>query len=115
MPDTKSEKEIATATLNALATIADALPPEGIAAFADLCPERDAYSIEIFCRRHSISRTMYYALRDEGKGPDEFILRGRVLISKEAAAAWRKVREQDAKTEPRQTRTPNRKTSGEAA
>jgi hypothetical protein len=49
----------------------------------------DAYSIEEFCRRHSISRATYYNLKQAGKGPIEGHALGRVLITKEAALEWR--------------------------
>jgi hypothetical protein len=52
--------------------------------------ELDAYSIEEFCRRHSISRSTYYSLKEVGKGPAEGHALGRVLITKESALAWRK-------------------------
>jgi hypothetical protein len=50
----------------------------------------DAYSIEEFCRRHSISQGTYYNLRNAGKGPQEGKVLGRVLITKESAQDWRK-------------------------
>jgi hypothetical protein len=55
----------------------------------------DAYSIEEFCRRHSISVPFYYKLRDKNppETPREFELGARVLISREAAADWRRERE----------------------
>jgi hypothetical protein len=56
-------------------------------------PERDAYSIAEFCERHGISIPMYYKLREQGLTPLEFRVGVRVLISKEAAAAWRRERE----------------------
>jgi hypothetical protein len=49
----------------------------------------DAYSIEEFCRRHSISRASYYNLKNAGKGPRESHALGRVLITKESAHDWR--------------------------
>lgn len=52
-------------------------------------PELDAYSIEAFCRRHSISRSTYYTLKQTGKGPREAHVLGRVLVTKEAALEWR--------------------------
>jgi hypothetical protein len=52
--------------------------------------ERDAYSIREFCRRHNISHGTYYTLKDCGKGPREGRAMRRVLISKEAAADWRR-------------------------
>jgi hypothetical protein len=55
--------------------------------------ELDAYSITEFCKRHSISVPMYYKMRLQGLGPAEFRLGTRVLITREAAAKWRKERE----------------------
>ena len=52
--------------------------------------ERDSYSIQEFCRRHNISNGTYYNLRDRGQGPREGRAMKRVLISKEAAADWRR-------------------------
>jgi hypothetical protein len=49
----------------------------------------DAFSIEEFCRRHSISRSTYYLIQSEGTGPDEGHVKNRVVISKESALAWR--------------------------
>jgi hypothetical protein len=51
--------------------------------------ELDAYSIEEFCRRHSISRATYYNLKLAGKGPRESHALGRVLITRESARDWR--------------------------
>jgi hypothetical protein len=53
----------------------------------------DAFSIEAFCRRHSISVPMFYKLPQQGLTPTEFRVGTRVLISKESAAAWRRERE----------------------
>jgi hypothetical protein len=55
--------------------------------------ERDCYSIEEFCRRNNISHGTYYNLRAAGLGPREARVLGRVLISREAAADWRRARE----------------------
>jgi hypothetical protein len=52
--------------------------------------ELDAYSIEGFCKRHSISRSTYYSLEAEGSGPVEGHAMGRILITKESAFDWRK-------------------------
>jgi hypothetical protein len=49
----------------------------------------DAYSIQEFCRRHSISRSTYHLMQKEGSGPVEGHAKNRVLISKESALAWR--------------------------
>jgi hypothetical protein len=53
----------------------------------------DAYSIDEFCRRHMISRPTYIRLRTNGKGPREIKFDQKVLITKEAAADWRRERE----------------------
>jgi hypothetical protein len=55
--------------------------------------ERDAYSIPEFCRRHNISTGTYYNLKTCGQGPREARALKRVLITKEAAANWRRDRE----------------------
>ena len=56
-------------------------------------PELDAFSIEGFCLRHSLSVPMYYKLRQQELTPAEFRIGSRVLISKESAARWRAERE----------------------
>jgi hypothetical protein len=56
----------------------------------------DAFSIETFCLRHSISVPQYYKMRKLGLMPVEFRVGTRVLISKESAAAWRREREKVA-------------------
>jgi hypothetical protein len=55
--------------------------------------ECDTYSIAAFCTRHNISRGMFYKLVKAGKAPRTFNVGTRVLISREAAAAWRAERE----------------------
>jgi hypothetical protein len=54
----------------------------------------DAFSIEEFCRRHRISVQLFYKLRQQM--PATFRVGSRVLVSREAAAAWRREREQAA-------------------
>jgi hypothetical protein len=54
----------------------------------------DAFSVEEFCRRHRISVQLFYKNRKQM--PRSFKIGSRVLISKEAAAAWRRQREQAA-------------------
>ena len=54
----------------------------------------DAYSVSEFCARHRISVQLFYKIRKQM--PPTFNLGTRVLISKEAAAAWRREREQAA-------------------
>jgi hypothetical protein len=60
----------------------------------------DAFSIDEFCRRHSISPQLFYKLKPKGLMPPTFRLGARVLITREAAAKWRAERERAAsKTE----------------
>ena len=59
--------------------------------------ESEASSIATFCRRHGISVATYYNLKIHGLAPEEAVVRGRRLITKEAAAKWRRERE-DAST-----------------
>ena len=59
----------------------------------------DAYSIAQFCRRHGISEAFYHKLRALGLGPVTMRVGARILISREAAAAWRRQREAAAKAE----------------
>jgi hypothetical protein len=53
--------------------------------------DADAFSIAEFCRRHGISPQLFYKFRHEM--PATFRVGSRVLISREAAAAWRHERE----------------------
>jgi len=53
-------------------------------------PELGAYDIADFCQAHGISKSLYYRLRSEGKGPVETrIAPGKAIITRESAAAWR--------------------------
>jgi hypothetical protein len=61
----------------------------------------DAYSIHDFCARHGISPQLFYKLKPLGQMPRTFNVGTRVLISKEAAAAWRREREQAAQAAER--------------
>ena len=56
--------------------------------------DADAFSIGEFCRRHGISVQAFYKYKDQM--PAMFRVGSRVLISREAAAAWRREREQAA-------------------
>jgi hypothetical protein len=53
----------------------------------------DCYSISEFCQRHNISVSFYFKLRAQGRGPRLLRLGSRVLISREAAADWRRAHE----------------------
>jgi hypothetical protein len=59
--------------------------------------EPDAFSIEEFCLRHRISVGLFYKFPEDM--PDSFFAGKRRLISREAAARWRRKREQSAKRE----------------
>jgi predicted DNA-binding transcriptional regulator AlpA len=59
--------------------------------------QRDCLSIDQFCESHGISRPHFYRLRAQGLTPVEFRLGTRVLITKEAAEAWRRERSQPRK------------------
>ncbi|MCD9821619.1 hypothetical protein [Bradyrhizobium japonicum] len=54
---------------------------------------RGAYSLDEFCAAHNISMGLYRKLREQGLGPRETRILRRVVISVEAAAAWRRERE----------------------
>ena len=52
-------------------------------------PDKDAFSVPEFCKRHGFSRAGFYNLSPDLR-PREMRVGGRVLISKEAAAEWRR-------------------------
>jgi hypothetical protein len=58
-----------------------------------LNPSADAFSIKSFCEQHEISEALYFQLQADGVGPRIMRVGGRVLISREAAAQWRRKRE----------------------
>ncbi|WP_426614492.1 hypothetical protein [Bradyrhizobium sp. McL0616] len=60
----------------------------------------DAYSIDEFCARHRISPQLFYKLKPQGLMPLTFSVGTRVLISREAADAWRRARENAAQQPP---------------
>jgi hypothetical protein len=57
---------------------------------------REAYTIPEFCKAHRISESMYFKLRAAGLGPREMRALRKVTISVEAAAEWRRARENAA-------------------
>jgi hypothetical protein len=61
-------------------------------------PPIGAYSIRQFARAHNISEDMFFKMAREGWGPTTMKVGSRTLISVEAAAAWRKAREQAGMT-----------------
>ncbi|MBI3776765.1 MAG: hypothetical protein HY273_14685 [Gammaproteobacteria bacterium] len=56
----------------------------------------EAFTIELFCKSHGISRAMFYKLKAEGRGPRLMQVGTKPLISREAAQDWRKAMEQVA-------------------
>ncbi|MFM2045552.1 MAG: Helix-turn-helix domain [Pseudomonadota bacterium] len=50
--------------------------------------EPSAYSIQGFCARYGISRTLFYALLRTGEGPATVKIGRRRLIARQAAEAW---------------------------
>ncbi|MGY4317224.1 hypothetical protein [Bradyrhizobium sp. JR3.5] len=58
--------------------------------------DADAYSVDEFCARHRISPQLFYKLKPQGLMPATFNVGTRVLISREAATAWRRAREDAA-------------------
>lgn len=102
---------IAIAAIIALAVVMSAVPII-VAADANATPavamvlavaatttEPLAYSIKEFCRAHGISPPTYYQLKHQGLGPVEMRMGAVVRISAEAAAAWRRARENPGKVE----------------
>jgi hypothetical protein len=61
--------------------------------------DQAAYSIDEFCKAHRISRAMYYKLDQQGLAPRVMRVGTRALISKEAAADWRREREENKSSE----------------
>jgi hypothetical protein len=62
----------------------------------DSVDNADAYSVDEFCARHRISPQLFYKLKPQGLMPVTFNVGTLVLISREAAAAWRRARENAA-------------------
>jgi predicted DNA-binding transcriptional regulator AlpA len=64
--------------------------------------DKDAFSILEFCARHGMSRSAFYNSLKAGQGPRLMRVGTRVMVSREAAAEWRREREQ-ASTQPADT------------
>jgi len=65
--------------------------------------EQDAFTVSEFCERHRISRTIFYEILKAGTGPTIFKCGAKTLISREAAADWRRAREAVASNRGRDT------------
>lgn len=48
-----------------------------------------AFNVMTFCESHGISRSLFYGLVSQGRGPRLMKVGKRTLISAEAAAEWR--------------------------
>ena len=59
-----------------------------------------AFTISEFCEAHRISEAFYFKIRRLGLGPRESRTLGKVTISGEAAADWRRARESTTETTP---------------
>jgi hypothetical protein len=46
-----------------------------------------------WCTKHRISRSFYYVLKTQGKGPRELRLGSKILITHKADAEWLQARE----------------------
>jgi predicted DNA-binding transcriptional regulator AlpA len=68
--------------------------------------EIDAMSVTTFCKRHGISRAFFYYLQHRKRAPRTIEIGSRTLITREAAADWRKAREAATKRHPRPKRAP---------
>jgi hypothetical protein len=63
-------------------------------------PDADAFTIEEFCSRHRITKRRFYELCASGRGPRLMRLGRRPLISREAAADFRRRLEIEVETDP---------------
>ena len=63
-----------------------------------MTPDRDAYTIEEFCKAHGFSRSTFYNLPVEDR-PRLMQVGGRQRVSREAAAEWRRRMEERAAEE----------------
>jgi len=64
---------------------------EPVKASVAIVPDKEpvVYTVEEFCEAHRISRTTFFRLRRESSGPKVKEIGGKLVISREAARAWR--------------------------
>jgi hypothetical protein len=62
-------------------------------------PPRGAFTVVEFCACHGISRSKLYQLWQKNIGPRVMRIGGKILISVEAAADWRREREEEAEAQ----------------
>jgi predicted DNA-binding transcriptional regulator AlpA len=53
-------------------------------------PEREAFTVAEFAQAYRLSRATLYNLWRDGEGPKRMRVRGRVVVSKDAAEQWRR-------------------------
>lgn len=58
--------------------------------------DRFAYSVPEFAKAHGLSRAHFYNLLRDGKAPKVMYVGRRTLVSREAAADWRRRMEAEA-------------------
>lgn len=61
--------------------------------------DRFAYSVPEFAEAHGLSRAHFYNLLRDGKAPKVMYVGRRTLVSREAAAEWRKRMESESQPE----------------
>ena len=49
----------------------------------------DIYDVKSFCKANNFSRTFFYKLLKEGRGPKTIKIGHRTMITREAAETWR--------------------------
>jgi predicted DNA-binding transcriptional regulator AlpA len=59
-----------------------------------------AFDIKSFCEAYGLSRSYYYVLRARKQAPREMKIGRRVLISTDAATAWRRAHEKRQASSP---------------
>ena len=52
--------------------------------------EREAFTVAEFARAYRLSRATLYNLWKDGEGPKRMRVRGRVVVSRDAAERWRR-------------------------
>ena len=65
-----------------------------------MTPDRDAFTIDEFCKSHGFSRSTFYNLPETDR-PALMQVAGRKRVSREAAAEWRRRMEARAAKEGR--------------
>jgi hypothetical protein len=64
-----------------------------------------AHNIPSFCLNNDISESKYFSLKRQGKGPREIDLNGRIIITPEAEADWRREREAETQAKRQAARS----------